>query len=54
MSKLPQITAKEVSKVLQKLGFEFKRQKGSHMLFGHKDSRTTTIPNHPGDSQSSW
>ena len=54
MSKLPQITAKEVSKVLQKLGFEFKRQKGSHMFFGHKDRRTTTIPNHPGDSRSSW
>jgi len=49
MSKLPQITAKEVSKVLQKLGFEFKRQKGSHMFFGHKDRRTTTIPNHPGE-----
>ena len=49
MSKLPQMSAKEVAKLLQKLGFEFKRQKGSHMFFGHKDGRTTTIPNHPAE-----
>ena len=49
MSKLPQLSAKEVIKVLEKLGFEFKRQKGSHMFFGHKDGRTTVIPNHPGE-----
>lgn len=31
--KLPLMNAKEVAKVIGKLGFEFKRQKGSHMIF---------------------
>ena len=41
--------AKEISKILNKLGFEFKRQQGSHMFFEHRDGRTTVIPNHPGE-----
>jgi len=49
MAKLPLITAKEMSKILERLGFEFKRQKGSHMFFEHPDGRTTVIPNHPGE-----
>ena len=44
---LPLMKAKDVAKVLNKLGFEFKRQKGSHMFFGHSDGRTTVIPHHP-------
>jgi len=47
MPKLPLLTAKELAKVLGKLGFEFKRQEGSHMFFEHPDGRTTIIPNHP-------
>ncbi len=47
--KLPQITAKELAKALQKLGFNFKRQKGSHMFFEHLDGRTTVVPNHAGE-----
>lgn len=38
-----------MAKVLKRLGFEFKRQQGSHMFFEHKDGRTTVIPNHPGE-----
>ena len=49
MSKLPLMTAKELAKILNKLGFEFKRQQGSHMFFEHTDGRTTVIPNHPGE-----
>ncbi len=49
MSKLPLLTAREVAKVLKKLGFDFKRQEGSHMFFEHPDGRTTVIPNHPGE-----
>lgn len=41
--------AREVSKILKKLGFEFKRQEGSYMFFEHEDGRTTVIPNHPGE-----
>lgn len=43
------MNAKELAKVLKKLGFEFKRQEGSHMFFEHPDGRTTVIPNHPGE-----
>ncbi|MBI4155252.1 type II toxin-antitoxin system HicA family toxin [Candidatus Woesearchaeota archaeon] len=49
MPKLPLMTAKEVAKVLKKLGFEMKRQEGSHMFFEHADGRTTVIPNHGGE-----
>lgn len=49
MSKLPLLKAKEVIKVLYKLGFIFRRQKGSHMFFEHPDGRTTVIPNHPSE-----
>lgn len=49
MSKLPLMTAGEVAKVLKKLGFEMKRQEGSHMFFEHPDGRTTVIPNHGGE-----
>ena len=48
-SKLPLMKAKEFIKVLENLGFEFKRQKGSHMFFEHPDGRTTIVPNHPND-----
>ncbi|HIG95690.1 TPA: addiction module toxin, HicA family [Candidatus Woesearchaeota archaeon] len=41
--------AKDLAKILQKLGFVFKRQKGSHMFFEHVDGRTTTLPNHPAE-----
>ncbi len=46
MSKLPLITAKELIKIILQLGFELKRQKGSHKFFQHKDGRTTVIPDH--------
>jgi predicted RNA binding protein YcfA (HicA-like mRNA interferase family) len=49
MAKLPLMTAKELSKVLQKFGFELKRQQGSHLFFEHPDGRTTIVPNHPGE-----
>ena len=49
MSKLPLLKAKEVIKALENIGFELKRQRGSHMFFKHPDGRTTTIPNHPGE-----
>lgn len=49
MSKLPQITANELIKILTKIGFEVIRQKGSHVFLKHKDGRTTVVPNHPGE-----
>ena len=49
MSKLPLLKPRELIKVLEKLGFQLLRQKGSHMFFQHPDGRTTTVPNHPGE-----
>jgi predicted RNA binding protein YcfA (HicA-like mRNA interferase family) len=49
MSKLPQITANELIKILEKAGFSVIRQKGSHVFLKHSDGRTTVIPNHPGE-----
>ena len=47
MSKLPLLSAKEVIKILQKMGFQKIRQEGSHVFLRHPDGRTTVIPNHP-------
>lgn len=49
MSKLPQISGKEMSRVLLRLGFEFKSQKGSHMKFVKRHSfgkEIVIVPNH--------
>ncbi len=49
MPKLPLLTAREISKALKRLGFQLKRQEGSHMFFEHADGRTTVVPNHAGE-----
>lgn len=49
MSKLPLLNAREMARILNKLGFELKRQEGSHMFFKQSDGRTTVIPNHGGE-----
>lgn len=46
MSKLPLVTAKQFEVLLFELGFEFKRQKGSHVFYRHSDGRYTTLPHH--------
>lgn len=45
MSKLPQSKPRKVVRVLEKLGFRFLRQKGSHAIFV-KDTLVVTIPIH--------
>lgn len=50
MSKLPQISARDLIKILTKIGFEVLRQSGSHVFLRHKDGRTTVVPNHPGEN----
>ncbi len=49
MSKLPLISAKELIKALERIGFKAMRQDGSHVFLRHQDGRTTVVPNHPGD-----
>lgn len=49
MPKLPLLKARQLVKILEKLGFQLLRQQGSHMFFQHPDGRTTVVPNHPGE-----
>ena len=49
MKKLPSLTAKQVIKVLKKLGFHEDRQKGSHLvLINPLTKRRTIVPIHSG------
>lgn len=48
MAKLPSLTGKELITVLEKIGFEIGRQKGSHVRMKHEDDRIVTIPVHAG------
>lgn len=48
MSKLPLINAKSFEKLLLFLGYEIKRQKGSHVFYRHPDGHYTTLPHHKG------
>lgn len=47
MPKLPQTKARELVKIVLKLGFVFRDQSGSHAVYIHPDGRRTTIPIHP-------
>lgn len=49
MKKLPSLTAKQVIRILKKLGFQEDRQKGSHLvLINLMTKRRTIIPIHSG------
>ena len=48
--KLPAITAKELVRVAERLGFEFRRQTGSHAIYVRaRDQARVVIPMHGGD-----
>ncbi|MBI1742545.1 type II toxin-antitoxin system HicA family toxin [Candidatus Acetothermia bacterium] len=47
--KLPTLKAREVVAVLQRVGFRFIRQRGSHAIYVHPDGRMTEIPIHSGE-----
>lgn len=45
--RFPAVEAKEVIKVLQKVGFQIARQSGSHVILKRaKDNRRTIVPVH--------
>jgi len=48
VSKLRLIDARQMERLLFRLGFEKVRQKGSHAFYRHPDGRTTTLPHHKG------
>lgn len=48
MSKLPVLKPREVTRLLETLGFVEVRQRGSHRQYRHPDGRGTTVPFHAG------
>jgi predicted RNA binding protein YcfA (HicA-like mRNA interferase family) len=49
-SKLPAITAKELVRVAERLGFAFRRQSGSHAIYVRaNDQARVVIPMHGGN-----
>ena len=49
MTRLPRLKGKELIRILEKLGFEVARSRGSHFLLRHPDGRVTTVPVHSGE-----
>ena len=49
MSGLPILKSQELIRILEKLGFVKKRQRGSHIFFEHPDGRTTLVSMHKGE-----
>jgi len=49
MGRLPVLTARDVIRIVKRLGFEFDRQKGSHAVYIRmSDKRRLVIPVHKG------
>ncbi len=47
MSRLPVISGRDLVRALGKVGFQFDRQKGSHMMLHRPDPPTTiSVPDH--------
>jgi predicted RNA binding protein YcfA (HicA-like mRNA interferase family) len=49
MGNVPVLKPREVSRILENLGFAEVRQRGSHKQFRHADGRGTTVPFHSRD-----
>ena len=48
MSNFPSVKAKEFIKVIEKLGFSFHRQKGSHAIYKDSHGKRVVVPIHSG------
>ncbi|HVR98264.1 MAG TPA: type II toxin-antitoxin system HicA family toxin [Thermoanaerobaculia bacterium] len=49
MTRMPQVTARDLIRFLKSQGFVEERQSGSHLTLRHSDRRTTvTVPVHAG------
>jgi predicted RNA binding protein YcfA (HicA-like mRNA interferase family) len=46
MPKLPRLTARQITAVLEKIGFSVARQSGSHMIYKNAAGKRVTIPFH--------
>ena len=46
--RLSRVTAVEVVKVLERVGFSLARQSGSHKIYKNREGRRVTVPYHAG------
>ena len=46
--RLPGVTASEVIKVLERVGFSLARQSGSHKIYKNQEGKRLTVPYHIG------
>lgn len=44
--KVPILKARDIMRILHRLGFTAVRQAGSHIFYKHPDGRTTVVPRH--------
>lgn len=44
--KLPRVTAKDIIRVLELLGFSLARQSGSHKIYKNNEGKRVTVPFH--------
>jgi predicted RNA binding protein YcfA (HicA-like mRNA interferase family) len=49
MSQLKPLPAEKVIKVLTKIGFELRRQRGSHVILKNDEGIVVVVPVHPGE-----
>ncbi len=47
-AKLPRITAKDTIRALERAGFLFSRQSGSHKIYKNDERKRATVPFHSG------
>ncbi len=45
--KLPRITARKTERVIIKIGYQSKRQSGSHRIYKNQEGKRITLPIHP-------
>ncbi len=48
MPHLPRLTGRELARIVERMGFVFVGQTGSHGVYKHPDGRVAVIPLHPG------
>jgi len=50
MTRIPHLKGKELVRILERIGFEILRTRGSHVFLKHADGRVTTVPVHAGET----
>ncbi len=46
--RLPRVTAADAIRVIERAGFFFRRQSGSHKIYKNKEGKRATVPYHSG------